>query len=130
MLAVAQAFQQQPAGRCFSLLPGTWRTSDTTPKKGASVAEGWSVSASGTMAQAMEAEVAQGSGLASVRCGEPGSDIWFVGPGQQNGASQIQLDLMNIDSLAASVDVAAPSPTPARPRRATTPGSRSRRTRP
>ena len=76
-----------------------------TPKKGASVAEGWSVSASGTMAQAMEAEVAQGSGLASVRCGEPGSDIWFVGPGQQNGAAQIQLDLMNIDSLAASVDV-------------------------
>ena len=74
-------------------------------KKGASVAEGWSVSASGTMAQAMEAEVAQSSGLAGVRCGEPGSDIWFVGPGQQNGAAQIQLDLMNIDSLAASVDV-------------------------
>jgi hypothetical protein len=49
--------------------------------------------------------VAQTSGLASVRCGEPGSDIWFVGPGQQNGAAQIQLDLMNIDSLAASVDV-------------------------
>jgi hypothetical protein len=77
----------------------------STSKKGASVAEGWSVSASGTMAQAMEAEVAQTSGLASVRCNEPGSDIWFVGPGQQNGAAQIQLDLMNIDSLAASVDV-------------------------
>ncbi len=74
-------------------------------KKGASVAEGWSVSATGTMAQAMEAEVAQSSGMASVRCGEPGSDIWFVGPGQQNGAAQIQLDLMNVDSLAASVDV-------------------------
>jgi len=28
-----------------------------------------------------------------------------VGPGQQNGAAQIQLDMMNIDSLAASVDV-------------------------
>ncbi len=76
-----------------------------TSKKGASVAEGWSVSASGTMARAMEAEVAQSSGLSSVRCGEPGSDIWFVGPGQQNGAARIQLDLMNIDSLAASVDV-------------------------
>ena len=63
------------------------------------------MTASGTMAQAMEAEVAQSSGLASVRCGEPGSDIWFVGPGQQNGAAQIQLDLMNVDSLAASVDV-------------------------
>ena len=74
-------------------------------KKGTSVAVGWSVSASGAMAQAMEAEVAQSSGLASVRCGEPGSDIWFVGPGQQNGAAQIKLDMMNIDSLAASVDV-------------------------
>ena len=77
----------------------------STSKKGTSVAEGWSVSASGTMARAMEAEVAQSSGLAGVRCGEPGSDIWFIGPGQQNGASQVQLDLMNIDSLAASVDV-------------------------
>jgi hypothetical protein len=73
--------------------------------KGGPVAQGWSVAASGAMAQAMEAEVAQSSGLASVRCGEPGSDIWFAGPGKQNGAAQIQLDLMNIDSLAASVDV-------------------------
>ena len=77
----------------------------STGKQHASVAEGWSVAASGPMAQAVEAELAQSSGLASVRCGEPGSDIWFVGPGQQNGAAQIQLDLMNIDSLAASVDV-------------------------
>jgi hypothetical protein len=74
-------------------------------KKGPSVPQGWSVVASGAMAQAMEAEVAQSSGLADVRCGEAGSDIWFLGPGQQNGAAEIQLDLMNIDSLAASVDV-------------------------
>jgi hypothetical protein len=69
------------------------------------VPEGWSVTASGAMAQAMEAEVAQGSGLASVRCGPPGSDTWFVGPGPHNGAAQVNLDLMNIDALAASVDV-------------------------
>jgi hypothetical protein len=67
--------------------------------------QGWSVIASGTMAQAMEAEEATGAGLGSVRCGEPGSDIWFVGPGQQDGAGQIQLDLMNVDALPASVDV-------------------------
>jgi hypothetical protein len=73
--------------------------------KGASAPTGWSVIASGTMAQAIEAEVAQSSGLAGVRCGQPGSDIWFVGPGRQNGAAQIQLDLMNVDSLAASVNV-------------------------
>ena len=92
---------QSPGALSLLTLPA----GSSTAKKGTSVAEGWSVSASGTMAQAMEAELAQASGLASVRCGEPGSDIWFVGPGQQNGAAQIQLDLMNIDSLAASVDV-------------------------
>jgi Family of unknown function (DUF5719) len=74
-------------------------------KKGTTVSEGWSVTGSGVMAPAMEAEEAGSSGLSSVRCGEPGSDIWFIGPGQQNGATQIQLDLMNIDALAASVDV-------------------------
>jgi hypothetical protein len=77
----------------------------STSKKPATVLQGWSVTASGIMAQAMEAEETTGAGLASVRCGEPGSDIWFAGAGQQNGVSQIQLDLMNIDALAASVNV-------------------------
>jgi Family of unknown function (DUF5719) len=74
-------------------------------RKNTQVLQGWSVTANGSMAQAMEAEVAQSPGLATVRCGEPGSDIWFDGPGQQGGVSHIQLDLMNIDALAASVDV-------------------------
>src|SRR5690348_12582969 len=67
--------------------------------------QGWSVAGGGAMAQGLEAELTQDSGLASVRCAEPGSDLWFVGPGQQNGGSQVQLDLMNVDSTAASVDV-------------------------
>jgi Family of unknown function (DUF5719) len=87
----------------FSLL--TLPAGTTAGKKSAPVAPGWSVSASGTMAQAMEAEVAQASGLASLRCGEPGSDLWFLGPGQANGGTKVQVDLMNIDSQAASVDV-------------------------
>jgi len=74
-------------------------------KKDPSAPTGWSVTATGPMAPAMEAEVAENSGLATVRCGEPSSDLWFVGPGQQNGAAQLQLDLMNVDSLAASVDI-------------------------
>jgi len=74
-------------------------------QQAATVLSGWSVTASGTMAQAMEAEEATSTGLASVRCGEPGSDIWFVGPGQQGGAAHVQLDLMNVDALPASVDV-------------------------
>jgi hypothetical protein len=76
-------------------------------KKAGTVLQGWSVTAAGPMAQAMEAEEATSSGVASVRCGEPGSDLWFVGPGQQSGAAQIQLDLMNVDSLTASVNVTA-----------------------
>ena len=92
-----------PAPGSLALLTGP--AGMTTGQKGTSVAQGWSVSATGTMAQAMEAELAQSSGLGTVRCDEPGSDIWFVGPGQRSGASQIQLDLMNTDSLAASVDV-------------------------
>jgi hypothetical protein len=76
-----------------------------TGKKSGPVAQGWSVAGNGSMAQSMEAELADSTGMATVRCGTPGSDLWFVGPGQQNGASKISLDLMNVDSLAASVDV-------------------------
>jgi len=68
-------------------------------------AQGWSVAGGGAMAQGLEAELTQDSGLASVRCAAPGSDLWFIGPGQQNGGSQVQVDLMNVDSTAASVDV-------------------------
>jgi hypothetical protein len=107
--------QLQPTAAIRAKGPGvlsllTVPTSSSAASKGkgskpASVPTGWSVTATGTMAQAMEAEVASSSGLASLRCGGPGSDIWFVGPGQQNGAAQIQLELMNIDSLAATVNV-------------------------
>jgi hypothetical protein len=83
----------------------TTPAAQSTSKKAATVLQGWSVTATGTLAQTMEAEETTGAGLASVRCGEPGSDLWFVGPGQQGGAAQIQLDLMNVDPLPASVDV-------------------------
>ena len=92
-----------PGPGAFSLL--TLPAGTTTGTKSAPVAQGWSVSASGVMAQSMEAELAQTSGLARLRCSEPGSDLWFLGPGQANGGSQVQVDLMNIDSMAASVDV-------------------------
>jgi hypothetical protein len=104
--------QLQPAAPIRAKGPGvlsllTVPTSSSAAGKGkpTSVPTGWSVTATGTLAQAMEAEVASSSGLATLRCGGPGSDIWFVGPGQQNGAAQISLELMNIDSLAATVNV-------------------------
>ncbi len=99
--AVAAISATGPAGLSLLTVPAA----SSATRKGTAEPTAWSVTASGTMAQAMEAEVAQSSGLASLRCGEPGSDFWFVGPGQQNGAAQIQVDLINVDSLAASVDI-------------------------
>jgi hypothetical protein len=99
--AAAPISQDQPGVLRMLAVPAAQSASKTA----SAVLQGWSVTASGAMAQAMEAEEATSSGLASVRCGEPGSDLWFVGPGQQSGAAQIQLDLMNVDTLAASVDV-------------------------
>jgi Family of unknown function (DUF5719) len=83
----------------------TTPAAQSASKQATTVLQGWSVTATGTMAQAMEAEEATSAGLASVRCGEPGSDLWFVGAGRQGGVTQIQLDLMNVDALPASVDV-------------------------
>jgi Family of unknown function (DUF5719) len=94
--------QTQPGLLSLLTTPAAQSTSKQSASKQST---GWSVTATGTMAQTMEAEETTGAGLASVRCGAPGSELWFVGPGQQGGAAQIQLDLMNVDSLSASVDV-------------------------
>jgi hypothetical protein len=97
---------QSPGILSLLTLPATVpAASKAKAKNGTPAAQGWSVAGGGTMAQGMEAELTQGSGLASVRCAAPGSDLWFLGPGQANGGSQVQLDLMNVDSTAASVDV-------------------------
>ena len=96
---------QSPGALSLLTLPAAPAASRAKAKIGTPAAQGWSVAGDGTMAQGMEAELTQGSGLASVRCAEPGSDLWFLGPGQLNGADQVQLDLMNVDSTAASVDV-------------------------
>ena len=98
--AVGPVSQKNPGVLSLLTLPAATGAS----RKG-TVPEGWSVTATGTMAGAMEAEVTQGSGLATVRCGEPGSQIWFVGPGSRSGAAKVTLDLMNIDALPASVGV-------------------------
>ncbi|HMI25749.1 MAG TPA: DUF5719 family protein, partial [Streptosporangiaceae bacterium] len=99
----AAAVRAQSPGALFLLtLPAAKATGKQATTQ---AAQGWSVAGGGAMAQGLEAELTQDSGLASVRCAEPGSDLWFIGPGQQNGGSQVQVDLMNVDSTAASVDV-------------------------
>jgi hypothetical protein len=99
--AAAPVRAQTPGALSLLTLPAA----KATGKQATQAAQGWSVAGGGAMAPGLEAELTQDSGVASVRCAEPGSDLWFIGPGQQNGGSQVQVDLMNVDSTAASVDV-------------------------
>jgi Family of unknown function (DUF5719) len=62
------------------------------------------IEASGSMARGLEAEQTTGGGLATAQCQGPGTDFWFVGPGQKSVAD-IQLYLMNTDSQAADATV-------------------------
>jgi Family of unknown function (DUF5719) len=67
--------------------------------------EGTAVAATGAMAGGFEAEQSDASGTGLVSCTHPGSDMWFVGTGQSDGATQTRLYLMNTGNVAASVDV-------------------------
>jgi len=62
------------------------------------------IQASGSMAQGFEAEQTTAGGLATAQCQSPGTDFWFVGPGQKTVAD-IQLYLMNTGSQAADATV-------------------------
>jgi hypothetical protein len=64
------------------------------------------IQASGSMAQGLEAEQTTAGGLAAAQCQGPGTDFWFVGPGQKSVAD-IQLYLMNTDAQAADATVSA-----------------------
>jgi uncharacterized protein DUF5719 len=66
---------------------------------------GTQIVATGPMAAGFEAEQATAGGLGMVACTHPGSDMWFVGTGQDAGASTIRLYLMNTGTMAASADV-------------------------
>ena len=79
--------------------PGTV-TSVTVPGGGAAA-----VAATGQMAEGFEAEQTDASGAGVVSCTHPGSDMWFVGTGVSDGASQVWLYLMNSGNLTASADV-------------------------
>ncbi len=57
------------------------------------------------MAEGFEAEQATASGMGTVSCAHPGSDMWYVGTGADAGAPDIRLYLMNSGDLPASVDM-------------------------
>jgi hypothetical protein len=62
------------------------------------------VQASGSMARGLEVEQITAGGIPSVRCEGPGTDFWFVGPGQ-HGLARIQLFLVNAGSQPADANV-------------------------
>jgi hypothetical protein len=62
------------------------------------------ITAAGSMARGLEVEQTGPGGLATSRCGEPGTDYWFVGPGQAKTAN-ILLYLMNTDNQPATAEV-------------------------
>ncbi|HTR92985.1 MAG TPA: DUF5719 family protein [Trebonia sp.] len=66
---------------------------------------GSTVAATGRMAEGLEAEQADAAGMGLVSCTHPGSDMWFVGTGQNAGASAVRLYLMSTGTVTASVDV-------------------------
>jgi hypothetical protein len=66
---------------------------------------GTALAATGQTAEGFEAEQATASGMGTVSCTHPSSDMWFVGTGTEAGAPDIRLYLMNTGSLAASADL-------------------------
>ena len=90
--ALSHGLSQQFAAQASASVP-------TGPARG-----GVMIQASGAMARGLEAEQTSAGGLATAQCQSPGTDFWFVGPGQKSVAD-IQLYLMNTDSQAADATV-------------------------
>jgi Family of unknown function (DUF5719) len=64
------------------------------------------IQASGSMARGLEVEQITAGGIPAARCESPGTDFWFVGPGQ-HGLARIQLYLVNAGSQTADANVEA-----------------------
>ena len=62
------------------------------------------VQASGSMARGLEVEQISAGGVPLARCESPGTDFWFIGPGQHSLA-RIQLFLVNAGSQPAAANV-------------------------
>ena len=67
---------------------------------------GVQVSATGALAQGLEVEQTGPDGLVTAQCSAPGTDFWFVGPGQK-AASTIELYLTNTGNEPADAQVQA-----------------------
>ena len=81
-------------------------TPTSQPVATVAAAGGVVIQASGAMARGFEAEQVASGGRVSARCGAPGTDFWFIGPGAFT-IKHIELFLMNVGSQPADVDVQA-----------------------
>jgi hypothetical protein len=96
--AAAQLTKAEQAGQ-----PGS--SPDVITK---AVRGGVQVEATGAMAQGLEVEQTGPGGLVTAQCGAPGTNFWFVGPGQAS-AGTIELYLANTGSQAADAQVSVVS---------------------
>jgi hypothetical protein len=80
---------------------GTGGSVPTSPGRG-----GVMIQAAGSMSQGLEVEQTGANALVTARCEGPGTDFWFVGPGDSS-AADIQLYLMDVDGQAAEAQVSA-----------------------
>jgi hypothetical protein len=78
--------------------------SGSQPVKTVAAQGGVVVQASGSMARGLEVEQVAAGDIPSARCETPGTDFWFVGPGQHSLA-RIQLFLLNPGSQPADANV-------------------------
>jgi Family of unknown function (DUF5719) len=81
--------------------PGSSASVRTVPGQG-----GVQVTATGALAQGLEVEQTGTDGLVTAQCSAPGTDFWFVGPGQKS-ASTIELYLANTGNEPADAQVQA-----------------------
>jgi hypothetical protein len=90
---------------------GTTRHVTAAPPSGlpvptAAAQGGVVVQARGSMARGLEVEQITAGGIPAARCESPGTDFWFVGPGQ-HGLARIQLYLVNAGRQTADANVEA-----------------------
>jgi hypothetical protein len=76
----------------------------TTTVVSTAVRGGVVVQASGSLARGLDVEQTSGTNLPTAACSSPGTDFWFVGPGQRT-AGTIRVYLMNASSQAADANV-------------------------
>ncbi|WP_300604017.1 DUF5719 family protein [Trebonia sp.] len=99
------ARQAHAAAAAQSVTMSAPGTQATVAAPAADLFGGTAVTATGQMAEGFAAEQATASGMGTVSCAYPSSDMWFVGTGAAAGAPDIRLYLTNTGDMAASVDV-------------------------